>query len=209
MRVARLALLCACTALLAASGDVPKNGGIFLAGERVRFNDDLSVRLTRRQILNTSEATRAGLARFAATDRGRHLIAWLTANDCVVDVFEDAAEGGAGSAPQPGIATLIADRAAARTFEMILNPSAPIVPRGMTVLPGQPATAADLMAAAWAAETLHIYFYAQGISLPHHERDDFQQAWSELASELGFPGLHHGDDEEDDRPAIARRRMSR
>lgn len=183
------------SAILLGGSSVPHQGGIFLAGERVRFNDDLTVRLTPRQIANTADATRAGLARFAATDVGRHMIAWFTENDCVVDVFEDASEGGAGSAPQPGIATLVADRGAVRTYELILNPSFPVVPRGMHALPTQPATAADLMAAAWGAEALHVYFYAQGISLPHHERADFQEEWGRLAVQLGFPGLPHGEDE--------------
>jgi hypothetical protein len=50
------------------------------------------------------------------------------------------------------------------------------------------------MAAAWAGEMLHIDFYSQGISLPHHERADFQEQWRLVAGELGFPMLPHEED---------------
>ena len=46
-------------------------------------------------------------------------------------------------------------------------------------------------------EMLHVDFYARGISLPHHQRDDFQSEWQAVAAELGFPALRHND--EDDR----------
>ena len=46
------------------------------------------------------------------------------------------------------------------------------------------------------AEMLHIYFYSQGISLPHHERSDFQDEWRAVAAELGMPGVTHNDDDE-------------
>ena len=52
------------------------------------------------------------------------------------------------------------------------------------------------MAAAWAAELLHIDFYSRGISLPHHQRADFQREWRAIAEELGFPTMPHGEDEE-------------
>jgi len=61
----------------------------------------------------------------------------------------------------------------------------------------QPATAADQMAAAWAGEMLHIYFYSTGISLPHHQRADFQQEWHLMAAELGLPNMPHADDDEE------------
>src|SRR5438045_2426515 len=60
----------------------------------------------------------------------------------------------------------------------------------------EPSAPAQLMAAAWAAEMLHIDFYAHGISLPHHARADFQEQWREIARELGFPRLPHGDTDE-------------
>jgi hypothetical protein len=50
------------------------------------------------------------------------------------------------------------------------------------------------MSTAWAAEMLHIDFYARGIPLPHHERPDFQERWQSVASELGFPVLQHDTD---------------
>ena len=66
----------------------------------------------------------------------------------------------------------------------------------MVPLPNQPATPADMMAAAWAGEMLHVDFYARGISLPHHSRDDFQTEWEAVAVELGFPALRHNDEDE-------------
>jgi hypothetical protein len=53
-----------------------------------------------------------------------------------------------------------------------------------------------MMAAAWAAEMLHIDFYARGISLPHHSRSDFQSEWLIIATQLGFPNLPHEDESE-------------
>ena len=65
-----------------------------------------------------------------------------------------------------------------------------------------------MMAAAWAGEMLHIDYYARGISLPHHERTDFQEECRAIARELGFPNLRHSDDEEEPmmrpRPRISR-----
>ena len=58
-------------------------------------------------------------------------------------------------------------------------------------MPDEPATPADVMAAAFGAEMLHIDFYSRGISLPHHERPDFQREWRAIAVELGMPGLRH------------------
>ena len=53
------------------------------------------------------------------------------------------------------------------------------------------------MAAAWAAEMLHIDFYARGIALPHHERDDFQERWMAVAGQLGFGRMTHGMEHDD------------
>ena len=62
---------------------------------------------------------------------------------------------------------------------------------------GEPTTPAQVMAAAWAAEMLHIDFYSRGISLPHHSRTDFQTEWREVARQLGFPYLAHGDESDE------------
>jgi hypothetical protein len=50
------------------------------------------------------------------------------------------------------------------------------------------------MAAAWAGEMLHIYYYSKGIGLPHHSRPDFQVNWQTMTRELGMAGLPHGND---------------
>ena len=141
-------------------------------------------------IKNCSTATQDGFARWAATAHGRAIIAHL---DGQIVVSEDANEGGAGRAPEPGIATLTS--IGTRTYSIILNPNF-VLPAGMVPMPNQPATPADMMAAAWAGEMLHVDFYARGISLPHHQRDDFQSEWQAVAAELGFPALRHNDEDE-------------
>ncbi len=141
-------------------------------------------------IENCSAATRDGFARWAATEHGRAIISHL---DGQIVVAEDANEGGAGRAPEPGIATL--SSIGTRVYSVILNPNFALPP-GMVPLPNQPATPADMMAAAWAGEMLHVAFYTRGISLPHHQRDDFQSEWQAVAAELGFPALRHNDDDE-------------
>ena len=142
------------------------------------------------EIRNCSPATRDGFARWAATAHGRAIIERF---DGQIVVTEDPNEGGAGRAPEPGIATL--SSIGRRTYSLILNPNFAL-PEGMVPLPNQPATAADMMAAAWAGEMLHVDFYARGISLPHHQRDDFQTEWQAVAAELGFPALMHNDEDE-------------
>jgi len=74
-----------------------------------------------------------------------------------------------------------------------------LVQVGDTVKAGEPSTITEMMAAAWAGEMLHIAFYARGISLPHHQRADFQQEWHVMATELGFPNLAHDDGDESPR----------
>ena len=172
---------------------------IVLAGERVRFDGDFRPQFTANQIMNSAEATRAGLAKWAATEQGRKLIEFFGAREFEIRVIEDADERGAGRAPQPGLATLVAanDHARPKTYEVILNPAYFKLPAGMAPLPNQPATAADVMAIAWAGEMLHIYFYSNGISLPHHQRADFQQEWHLMAAELGLPNMPHADDDEE------------
>ncbi len=183
---------------------------IVIAGESVHFDTNLQPQFTPRQIAATTDATRAGLARVAATEHGRALIASLDRPDFEGDVIEDPHERGAGRAPEPGLATLIAtgDRAHKKIYEVILNPLffRPL-PKGMEAFPGQPATPADAMALAWAGELLHVEYYARGISLPHHPRPDFQDDWLGLASDLGMPTAQH--DDADDVPWWRRRAVVR
>jgi hypothetical protein len=175
------------------------HNGFRLAGERIRFDSVLQPQFTENQIRSTSDATRAGLSKFASTEYGQRLIRRFSSSEYEIVVTEDADESGTGRAPQPGIATLAAasDRARVKTYDLILNPTTFHLPKGMTALPWhEPASAADVMAAAWAGEMLHIDFYARGISLPHHQRPDFQEEWRILAEELGFPALTHDDGDE-------------
>ena len=169
---------------------------ILLAGEPVRF--DPAPQFTIRQLRHTAPATRAGLVRWAATEHGRLLINTLAAKEYDIIVLEDDGDQSAGSAPQPGIATLhfASDHSKVKTYLVVLNPAFFTDVKGMTPLPTEAATVAELMSTAWAAEMLHVSFYAQGISLPHHPRRDFQEAWRVLATELGFPTMRHDDDDE-------------
>ena len=159
---------------------------ILLAGEPVRF--DPAPQFTPRQLRHTAAATRAGLARWAATEHGRQIINALAAKEYDVMVLEDDADRSAGNAPQPSLATLVSagDHAKVKSYVVVLNPT----------LFGDAASTAELMSAAWAAEMLHVWFYAQGISLPHHPRPDFQETWRAIAAELGFPAMRHDDQNE-------------
>lgn len=202
MRARLIVLLCIC-AVVAAAEDRPlhvdPHSSVFvLAGERIRFDAAFRPQFSDNQIRNSAEATRAGLARWAATDHGQKLIALLDWKEFVVTITEDSSEGGAGRAPQPGIATLLAakDHSKVKTYELILNPAFQIPTAPPLVPSRQPATLVDMMAVAFAGEMLHIYFYSIGISLPHHQRADFQQEWRIMASELGFPNMPHDDDEQ-------------
>lgn len=165
---------------------------LLLAGERIHIDRQFGPQFTPHQMRTTEEATRIGLARLAATPHGRRMIEFFAENGCEIEVIEDGAESGIGRAPEPGIATL-AGRS--HRFAIILNPGYYRIPKGMWPFAGQPASAADAMAIAWGGELLHIYFYARGISLPHHSRGDFQQQWREIAAELGMPAVHHDDDD--------------
>ncbi len=169
-----------------------------LAGGSVHFDGGGRPQFTATQVSSTAASTREGMARWAATAHGREIIAYFDAPEYVVNVTEDDSEEGMGRAPQPGIATLVAsvDHSKRKTYDLVLNPRFFRVPEGMTPLPNQLSTPADMMAAAWAGEMLHIYFYAQGISLPHHDRGDFQTEWRGVAAELGMPALTHDDEDE-------------
>lgn len=163
-----------------------------LAGEAIRFDQDSLPRFTPNQIARSSPATRDGLIWWAMTQRGREIIAHFNQPEYEIVVVESAFETGAGRAPQPTMATLLAaaDRARRKRYLLILNPAPFELPDGFHHITG-PRTPSEVMAAAWAAEMLHIYFYSKGISLPHHERPDFQAEWREVAAELGFPEMTH------------------
>jgi hypothetical protein len=172
--------------------------GIVLAGEPVRFDANQKIAFSDAQLHATSAATREGLVRFAATPEGRRLLRHFGTAEYTVVVVESADDTEVASAPEPGIATLVAanDHSIAKQYEIVLHPIPFSLPDGATALPNQAATPADQMAAAWAAELLHIEFYSRGISLPHHQRADFQREWHTIANELGFPGMLHGEDDE-------------
>jgi hypothetical protein len=164
-----------------------------LAGERIPFDAELRPHFTARQIATSTPEILAGFARWAATPTGRRLIARFNAKEYEIVVAENADEAGAGRAPQPALATLVAanDRAAFKTYAVILNPAFRI-PKGRNIFPdSQPSTQTDMMAAAWAGEMLHVDFYSRGISLPHHQRSDFQEEWRVVARELGYPDMKH------------------
>jgi hypothetical protein len=170
--------------------------GFRLAGERIRFGANARPEFTESQIRFSAEATRSGLVKWAATPRGRRMILRFNSAEYSVTIREDGHSIGAGSAPQPALATLVAatDHTKRKAYDLILNPTFSL-PRGaIPVSSGEPSTPAGMMAAAWAAEMLHIDFYARGISLPHHLRPDFQSEWHAMATELGFPNLPHEDE---------------
>jgi hypothetical protein len=193
-----LALILA-TSSLAAESRAP--GGIFLAGEPVRAAADGAVRFTDRQLRESAASIRAGLLRWTATEDGRRLFDYFSTAEYEVVVVEDQYETGIGRAPQPGIATMIGanDRAVRKVYELILNPAPAVIPESLRAFPGQATTPVDLIAAAWAGEMLHIYFYSRGVLLPHHGRADFQERWTSVAAQLGFPGMEHGGMERDER----------
>ena len=185
-------------------------GGFILCQEAVRFDKDLQPRFSAHQIERCSAAIRDGLARWAATPHGRALVKRFNSVDYRIMIVEDTSEEAAGKAPEPGIATMasVGESSPVKTYLLILNPSF-VLPKGMIPLPGQPATPADMMAAAWAGEMLHIDFYSRGISLPHHARDDFQEEWRAIAAELGFPALRHDDNDDRNEAGYGRRSFVR
>jgi hypothetical protein len=182
--------------------------GFRLAGEGIRFDASARPEFTEDQIRYSAEATRSGLVKCAATPGGRRMILRFNSAEYAVTVREDGQDAGAGSAPQPALATLVAatDHTKTKAYDLILNPTFGL-PKGAIPVSGEPSTPADMMAAAWAAEMLHIDFYARGISLPHHSRPDFQSEWHVMAAELGFPNFPHEDESE--RPPSERPRSPR
>lgn len=153
------------------------------------------------QIASCAQSTRDGFARWAATAEGRAILARLRRDDYEVTIVEDASEPGLGRAPHPNAATFVANEQQMKRYTLILNPALAAQYNHPGALDlGLPRTPADAMAAAWAAEMLHIEFYARRIPLPHHDRSDFQERWRTVAIQLGFPRLEHGtEDEERDR----------
>jgi len=178
-----------------------------LAGERIEFDAEQRPRFTEKQTREIAPEIRAGFARWAATPSGRRLIARFDIRQYEIVIAENVAESGPGRAPQPALATLVAatnDPAALKSYAVILNPEFRMT-KGRNVLPSsQPSTQTDLMAAAWAGEMLHVDFYSRGISLPHHQRADFQEEWRMVARELGYPDMRHDDEERDVRYAYGR-----
>jgi hypothetical protein len=176
-----------------------------LAGEPISIDVQFRPQFSSDQMKRSTAATRDGFARFAATEEGQKLIAFLDNREFRIDVAEDENEPSPGRAPQPPLATLVAakDHTITKDYALILNPTYGVT-TGFTPLPGQPVTPSDIMATAWAAETLHIYFYSRGISLPHHKRADFQHEWRLAAAELGFPAALHQDDKVGQAPQGAR-----
>ncbi|HEY0787829.1 MAG TPA: hypothetical protein VGE86_04235 [Thermoanaerobaculia bacterium] len=190
-------VLAATVVTLAATPDAPRSGFV-LGGEPVTFGADLRPRFTKRQIASTAEETRAGFDRWARTREGRWIIRRLRESDRSVVVLEDPEQESIGRAPQPGFTILLAaaNRAVHKEYAIVLNPRIAAQYQGGESLDlGRPRTPADAMALAWAAEMLHIDFYADGITLPHHERADFQERWSAVAGQLGFPNTPHGKDD--------------
>lgn len=169
--------------------------GFLLAGERLRFDAKFNPQFSERQVASTAQATREGLARWAATDQGKRIIARFEGGDREVNVVESVAEKGVGRAPRPAMMTMLAtnDRTKVKRYELVLNPSlARQYENASSLAWGLPRNSAEVMAAAWAAEMLHIDFYARGIPLPHHQRSDFQERWRQVAAELGLTSLEHG-----------------
>lgn len=167
-----------------------------LAGEPIYLDVHFRPQFSSAQLKGSSLATREGLTRYAATEEGERLMAFLDTREFEVNVIEDENEESPGRAPQPSIATLVAahDHGIVKSYTLILNPTYGVTTTGFAPVPGRPVTPSEIMATAWAAETLHIYFYAQGISLPHHKRPDFQREWRLAANELGFPATVHKDE---------------
>lgn len=168
------------------------------AGEPVAFDEDLRPHFTERQLRRTAPATRAGFVKWAATDEGRRLIERFRTAEYEIKIVEDGDDDAPGRAPQPGMATFLAttDSTKVKYYTLILNPVlADRYNRADALDLGEPRTPRDVMAAAWAAEMLHIEFYAEGIPLPHHNRVEFQERWQKVASQLGFPRMRHDTEE--------------
>jgi hypothetical protein len=167
---------------------------VLLAGEPVALDDDARPRFTEHQKEASVACTREGFTLWAATPQGKAILAKFRGEDRDVRVIENAEEPGVGRAPQPSFVTFLAmgGESKVKHYDLILNPArASEYGDPQTVNLGLPRTPADVMAVAWAAEMLHIDFYADGIPLPHHHRADFQERWMRVAGALGFPLVSH------------------
>jgi hypothetical protein len=167
---------------------------VLLAGEPVALDDDARPHFTEHQIEATASCTREGFAMWAATPQGKEILAKFRGEERDVRVIESADEPGVGRAPQPGFATLLefSDAPKRKQYDLVLNPAlAREYDNKRAIALGLPKTSAEVMAVAWAAEMLHIDFYAGGILLPHHQRADFQERWLSVSGALGFPLVRH------------------
>ncbi|HEY0157372.1 MAG TPA: hypothetical protein VGF28_08820 [Thermoanaerobaculia bacterium] len=197
----RIASLLACLGAvlaLVAAAPAPRGAGFVLAGESIAFDAGLRPRFSEHQVRATSLATRDGFALWSATAEGKAIIRRFHETEREVHVFESDSETGIGRAPQPGFATLLTagDPTRRKRYDLILNPTlAGQYAKPSTLDLGLPRTPGDVMAVAWAGEMLHIDFYADGIPLPHHQRNDFQERWRAVANALGFPLVDHATDE--------------
>ena len=193
--VLMLALLSGARAISPADVAERRMRGLILVGEAVTFTNG-TPRFSKEQLRRVSAATREGLAKWAATDHGRSLLARFDRDDYQIFVVEDGDERGLGRAPQPAIGTMISsgDRSKLKIYRLVLNPAVAEAPLVGTPVFREPRTAGERMATAWAGEMLHIDFYSQGIVLPHHGRADFQREWQKVATQLGFPNLEHDDE---------------
>ena len=168
---------------------------LVLGGEPVQFDAEMRPRFTEQQMRASAPSTRAGFARWAATPEGQSILRRLLEPDREVRIIENGDEPGLGRAPQPPFSTLIAARDAKtrKVYVVILNPVRADEYHGSrTPDLGWPRTPAEAMSVAWAAEMLHVDFYAEGVQLPHHDRNDFQQRWRAVANALGLPRVEHG-----------------
>ena len=185
--------------------------GSEIASITVRTRPTKGIESLEKQVREIPLELRAGFARWAGTPNGRRLIARFHAKEYEIVIAENVYEEGPGRAPQPALATLVAsgDHRALKSYTVIINPAFRLA-QGRNIFPSaQPKTQTDMMAAAFAGEMLHVDFYSRGISLPHHERPDFQEEWREIARELGFPNLPHTAEDEEQPPMYARPRVTR
>src|ERR1700682_6032404 len=168
---ALLLLLCALTTSATTFRETlpPRSaaGSFVLAGEPIAFDEAFRPQFTDNQTRSAAAATRAGLVRWAATGEGQKLIARFNVHEFRIVIREDTSEGAAGRAPQPSLATLVgaSDHDQVKSYDLILNPGYGAAQRFEPV-PGWPSLPADLMAAAWADEMLHILYYYLGHSTP-------------------------------------------
>lgn len=188
----RFALLALCALASAGFRTQAPPAAFYLAGEPLRFDASMHPDFTARQTRGTDDATRAGITRWAATEHGRAMINKFTSREFHVEIAEDVEQESPGRAPQPALGTLVAasNHDVVKSYAVFLNPRFGV--QRVDAVPGFPASPADVMSLAVAGEMLHVSFYARGISLPHHEREDFQREWRQLAAELGYPSVPHG-----------------